>query len=464
MIKVLAIILARGGSTRIPRKNLEVLGFAPLVAHAAFRATEAKLVTRTVISTDDAEIAACVEPLNVAWVKRPPELSGPEARIEDAVAHALQTCEAADGVRYDYVVSLQAAVPIRPPGAIDALVSEVRGRNARGGVTVVRRSSWIWSVEGDHADTWWNPKAYPRSQDVQRGTFEEINSIQVTPRAEALARVRVTSPLVLMELPRWADHDIDTQADLNEARADWESIYSRDCAVHYPMHFVSHPDLRKIRAPLDSNMGESRIGVVLGNGPQIDALAPAFWRTLEGPKYLSIGVNRICCAEACVRHGFAPDLHLIWDAPAHGSFQTEAQKRGVERLAGRTWRLVSGEHEARAYEHDQVLALDDRTKGPAHSVRMWNVSADAALNVLYRLGVRQFYVYGVEMNGGEHCAVVDGPEPVKPTAWDSDDEMRSCLKFWRDVVREHGDAKIYCGAKHSRLVTEGVLEFGEVAP
>jgi hypothetical protein len=57
-MEVLAIIPARGGSKGIPRKNIRLFAGYPLIAWSIAAARQARLVTRTIVSTDDAEIAA----------------------------------------------------------------------------------------------------------------------------------------------------------------------------------------------------------------------------------------------------------------------------------------------------------------------------------------------------------------------------------------------------------------------
>ena len=265
-MSVLCVILARGGSSRLPRKNLAHLGGVSLVRRAAIAASLAGTVSRTVISTDCPEIADDCSGW-ASWIKRPPELSGAHARIEDAARHALEQCEAQDGRRYEYVVALQAAAPVRPAGAIDALVSAVRASHARGGVTVVGRSPWIWQVGDDNrALTWWHAPHYPRSQDVDGTRYEEINCIQVSPRAEVLACRRWAAPLVLMELPGWCAVDIDTSADLESARMAWPAIEAAAGQVNdYPCRLVSVPQAarRKVNAPLETDSHAGAVGVVL---------------------------------------------------------------------------------------------------------------------------------------------------------------------------------------------------------
>ena len=56
-MEVLALIPARGGSKALPRKNVRLLAGRPLIAYSIELALAAKTITRTIISTDDQEIA-----------------------------------------------------------------------------------------------------------------------------------------------------------------------------------------------------------------------------------------------------------------------------------------------------------------------------------------------------------------------------------------------------------------------
>lgn len=472
-MNVLGIILARGGSTRIPEKNLQAVGGIPLVQFAAMAARDAHL-TKTVVSTDDARIAAICEPFGAQWIKRPAAISGSESTIEDAVQHALATAEKNDGVQYDYCVVLQAAVPIRPNGAVRGLLNCVIDGNLRGGVTVVKRSSWMWNRSGldtaGEVETWWNPRTgYPRSQDVKRTTLEEINAIQITPRAEALAGKRWSSPLLLLELPRWADHDIDNPDDLEELRNDWPTISHRMHKPEFPWHLVVHPNVPKVQFPPQKDMFANHYtGVVLGNGPQIDELPAEFWNRVRSPYFITAGVNRICASEACIKHDFAPDIHLIWDSGQRGNAITDAQIAGLSRIEGRSWRMISPEPFARVYPHDQIIQREHDYDGAPSGVKMSNVTTDAAANVLYRMGCREIYFYGVEMNDNSHCRtknILTG-KTVDETGfnapWSRMGQMEAGLQTWRDIQKALPDLKMFCAAENSVLVKEGVMQFGQI--
>src|SRR5882672_5029148 len=72
MTKILGVIPARGGSKRLPRKNLADLGGKPLVRHILDTAIESKVFDYLWVSSEDEEIGAAVAEY---WWKRPPELA-----------------------------------------------------------------------------------------------------------------------------------------------------------------------------------------------------------------------------------------------------------------------------------------------------------------------------------------------------------------------------------------------------
>ena len=53
MTEVLAIIPARGGSKRVPRKNLKEISGIPLVGHAVLQAQDSKYINKVLVSSDD---------------------------------------------------------------------------------------------------------------------------------------------------------------------------------------------------------------------------------------------------------------------------------------------------------------------------------------------------------------------------------------------------------------------------
>ncbi|MCH8326758.1 MAG: acylneuraminate cytidylyltransferase family protein, partial [Bacteroidetes bacterium] len=101
-MKIIAIIPARGGSKGIPRKNIRLLAGKPLIAYTIEHALEARQVDRTIVSTDDTEIAAVARQYGAEVLMRPPELATDSASSELALLHVLSLLEKKEG----YVPSL----------------------------------------------------------------------------------------------------------------------------------------------------------------------------------------------------------------------------------------------------------------------------------------------------------------------------------------------------------------------
>lgn len=106
---IVAVIPAKLGSNRLPKKNLMEVGGVPLVVHAVKYAQAAKRVDRVVVSTDSDEIATLAARHGAATVWRGPELAG-EAPLMDVYRHALDST-GWEGV--DYVVGVQPDHPGR---------------------------------------------------------------------------------------------------------------------------------------------------------------------------------------------------------------------------------------------------------------------------------------------------------------------------------------------------------------
>ena len=118
-LEILALIPARGGSKGIPRKNLLAIGGKPLIVHSIETALASRRITRTIVSTDDPEIAdvAVAHGADVPF-RRPAEHATDEATDLQVFQHALEWL-AAEGYRPDLVVHLRPTQPARDVGVID---------------------------------------------------------------------------------------------------------------------------------------------------------------------------------------------------------------------------------------------------------------------------------------------------------------------------------------------------------
>ena len=122
-LRILHLIVARGGSKGLPRKNLQCVGRLSLIGYKARAALRSRSCTRLIISSDDEDMLAegRRHGAEVPFV-RPTHLATDEARSDDVVLHALQWIEAEEGREYDAVVLLEPSSPFATPAHLDQAV------------------------------------------------------------------------------------------------------------------------------------------------------------------------------------------------------------------------------------------------------------------------------------------------------------------------------------------------------
>lgn len=124
--KILGVITARGGSKGIPRKNIKDLDGKPLIAYTIEVAKKSKLLTRCIVSTDDAEIADISRKYGADIpFMRPAEFAQDKSTSMEVVQHALKCLKEDDGEDYDYLMILQPTSPLRSTEDIDESIREI---------------------------------------------------------------------------------------------------------------------------------------------------------------------------------------------------------------------------------------------------------------------------------------------------------------------------------------------------
>jgi len=116
---ILGLIPARGGSSRVERKNIREVGGKPLIAHTIEQAQKSEALTRTVVSTDDEGIASFAQEYggDTPFI-RPAELATDTASSASVVTHALNWLED-NGEEFESVCLLQPTSPLRSTTDID---------------------------------------------------------------------------------------------------------------------------------------------------------------------------------------------------------------------------------------------------------------------------------------------------------------------------------------------------------
>lgn len=124
-MKRVALIPARGGSKRLPRKNIIKFQDKPMIMHTVEAALSSKIFDVVVVSTDDTEIIRlCSNIQGVKVLKRPSNLAGDKAMVKDVCLDFLHQ-EIASGREWDILSVLYATSPLRNKNDIKNVVSLV---------------------------------------------------------------------------------------------------------------------------------------------------------------------------------------------------------------------------------------------------------------------------------------------------------------------------------------------------
>lgn len=139
--EVLALVPARGGSKRIPGKNIRELWGKPLLAYSIEIAKQAKMINRVVCTTDDREIADVALKYGAeAPFLRPKELAGDFSADTEFYLHALKWLKDHEGYRPDIIVNLRPTNPLRRPEVVDNVIRRLVSRPDVDSVRTVNRA------------------------------------------------------------------------------------------------------------------------------------------------------------------------------------------------------------------------------------------------------------------------------------------------------------------------------------
>ena len=135
---VIALIPARGGSKRVPKKNLQEVGKYSLVQWAIQHAKEAKLFDHIILSTDDGEIASHAKSKfhDLTIFSRPPELAEDNTPMLPVVRHAVEEYAKQFKVTPDDIILLQPTSPFRTADDIRAAYELYKAKGADAVVSV----------------------------------------------------------------------------------------------------------------------------------------------------------------------------------------------------------------------------------------------------------------------------------------------------------------------------------------
>jgi CMP-N-acetylneuraminic acid synthetase len=239
-MRVLAVIPARGGSKRVPGKNLREVGGISLVGRSIISAMKSELVTDIAVSTDSEDIKA--EALHwlsqyrhlrkhYAIIQRDPRMATDSAPLDAVIVDGLRKMNSIiEPTKIDKVVTLQPTSPLRPPGLIDQCIkAQVSPINSV--LTVHDAGHFFWGQDTSHPTVkdrymQMNARGRPNSQDLGKDRLWAENGCVYVTDAYSLLASGTRTIFHSMVIPISVPHavDIDTEEDFQLAEALAEAI------------------------------------------------------------------------------------------------------------------------------------------------------------------------------------------------------------------------------------------------
>ena len=138
----LAIIPARGGSKRLPRKNVLDLAGKPLIAWSIEAGLNSSFIDKVIVTSDDEDILKISKKHGAGIISRPDELANDTATTFDAIKHTIKSLNE----KYEYIILLQPTSPLRDEKHIDEAIELLENKNADAVISVCEMNhSPLWS-------------------------------------------------------------------------------------------------------------------------------------------------------------------------------------------------------------------------------------------------------------------------------------------------------------------------------
>ena len=228
--RFLGVIPARGGSQGLPGKNIRPLDGVPLIGHSIAAAALVPEITRTIVTTDDEEIASVARSLggDVPFL-RPQELAGDSTPTGPVIAHALAELERSDGESFDAVVLLEPTSPLRDPQLLSNAIALLGVDSSIDGVVSVATPSFDpfsvgVRIDADGSLRRFFPEAagLTRRQDSD-GSFLKLTGNFYVWRTEFVRRIQHSwldeGRFLPLETPDLLSFSIDTEQDFRLVEA-----------------------------------------------------------------------------------------------------------------------------------------------------------------------------------------------------------------------------------------------------
>jgi CMP-N,N'-diacetyllegionaminic acid synthase len=209
-MNIVAIILARGGSKGIPKKNIINFCGKPLINWSINQAKNSKYISSVWVSSDSNEILEIVKKQKVGIIKRPKKISTDKSSSEIGWIHAINEIEKKQQI--DLVVGLQTTSPIRETKDLDEAIKKFKKNNADSMFSCSKLDDFfIWEKrKSNYSSLNYNYKNRKRRQDVKKQYLENGSFYIFKPEIIKKMKNRLGGKIEIIEQEFWKSFEIDS--------------------------------------------------------------------------------------------------------------------------------------------------------------------------------------------------------------------------------------------------------------
>ena len=220
----LCIIPARGGSKRIPKKNIKEFCGKPLISYSIETAQKSGLFEKIVVSTDSEEIAEISRKYGAEILYRPKELADDYTGSNEVFTHAIN--ELNKDNKYKYACMIYATAPFLQVKYLKEGFEKLKNSDACYSFSATSFEYPIWRsfrIKDDRCEMFW-PENYPtRSQDLEEAYHDtgQFYWRKLDCKSNEIFFSKNSIPIII---PRYLVQDIDTMEDFIRAENMYKSI------------------------------------------------------------------------------------------------------------------------------------------------------------------------------------------------------------------------------------------------
>jgi N-acylneuraminate cytidylyltransferase len=224
--KVHAIILARGGSKGIKKKNLFIINKKPLIYWSIKDCLKSKIISQTWVSSDNDKILNVAKKLGARIIKRPKKISTDKASSDSAWEHAIRYIREKNKI--DFVVGVQPTSPIRSSNDFDNALKKFFSNKYDSLFSASDFETFFsWNIKNKKIKANYNFNKRPRRQQLKKSLLENGSFYIFDAKLFLKFKNRLFGKIGFYLMEKYKTFQIDTLEDAHLVNAIFNS-YSNE--------------------------------------------------------------------------------------------------------------------------------------------------------------------------------------------------------------------------------------------